>query len=99
MADCNVPEKLIEVGSCETASECVHHTLCRVREELNRHNLRSEGDEKEGWAYEAAICIFSDARLAVPGNIQPVCSDYRHIGRNPNPIQFISTYKGDLILM
>lgn len=91
VADCNVPEKLIEVGSCEMASECVHHPLCRVREELNGHNLRSEAEEKEGWAYEAAICILmhdsqcqgisslSAQTTDTLAEIQILCSLFPHI--------------------
>lgn len=45
----------------------------------------------------AAICIFSDAPLAVPGNIRLAGFRYRRIGRYLNRIRRISPYGGGLI--
>lgn len=39
--------------------------------------------------------IYDDVHLAVPGNIQSVCLDWRHTGRYPNHIQCTSTYEDE----
>lgn len=53
----------------------------------------------KGWVYVAATSILNDARLVVPGKVQPACLDYRRAGRYPNHIRFFSTYEIGLILI
>lgn len=83
--------------------------FCGAAEEQNRMKLfpflrQRVGDGGGGGKLSlnpglpaAAICIFSDAPLAVPGNIRPVGFRYRQIGRYLHRFRRISPYGGGLI--
>lgn len=102
--ECSVPEKLHKVRSKQ--HRWVHHTfsegLRRVEQTETIRILRQRRKKRgliKAWVSAAVTCILNDVRLAVPGNIRPVCFDHGRAGRYLNHIQFISIYEGDQILI
>lgn len=70
-----------------------HHTFCRERNETI-HILRWRRKKQalmKAWTYTAAICIFSEVRLAMPGNSRSVC--HKSVSRYPIQIRFTSHIK------